>query len=281
MKQIKKKIIFAKKSTMKILIAGCGNMGLNYAQSLLKAKLVIKESIYIIEKSEQRREELKKREFNNVYECAGDFVIKADVVILSVKPQDWTELASALTPYCEDDQVFVSIMAGLSIKALQKSLNKLKVIRAMPNLPSQVGLGMTAYTSAEEVTRGELMFAQNLLSSTGKTLYLKDESMIDPATALSGSGPAYIYYFMNAMIEAGMEMGFTYSESEIMVNQTFMGSIHLHHQENISCQDWISRVASKGGTTEAALNSFNSDNIDNRIKNGLKTAFNRAVELGK
>ena len=266
---------------MKILIAGCGNMGLNYAQSLLKAKLVTKADIFILEKSADRREDLAKKDFSNIYANAGDYVHKADVIILSVKPQDWNELAIDLSPYCEDDQVFVSIMAGLSIEALQKGLKKLKVIRAMPNLPSQVGLGMTAYTSAEEVTRGELMFAQNLLSSTGKTLYLKDEEMIDPATAISGSGPAYIYYFMNAMIEAGMEMGFSYSESEIMVNQTFLGSIHLHHQENLSCQEWIARVASKGGTTEAALNSFKSNDIKKRIKIGLESAFKRAVELGK
>lgn len=266
---------------MKILIAGCGNMGLNYAESLLKARLVVKEDILILEKHKPTIENLKKRDYTSIYESPGDFIQKADVIILSVKPQDWKSLAQSMAEFTEEDQVFVSIMAGITIGTIQMDLGRMKIIRAMPNLPSQVGLGMTAYSSAEEVTRGELMFSQNLLSSTGKTLYLKDEEMINPATALSGSGPAYIYYFMNAMIETGMEMGFSYSEAEVMVNQTFLGSVHLHNQENLNCKEWISRVASKGGTTEAAIFSFNDDNVNDKIKNGIKTAFLRAVELGK
>ena len=266
---------------MKILIAGCGNMGLNYAESLLKAKLVFKEDIIILEIEEERRKFLIDRGYPRVNKNAGDYISEADIIILSVKPQDWKALAISMASFTEEDQVFISIMAGIAIEPIQNDLGRKKVIRAMPNLPSQLGLGMTAYTSADEVTRGELMVAQNLLSSTGKTLYLKDEEMINPATALSGSGPAYIYYFMQSMIEAGIEMGFSYSESEVMVNQTFLGSIHLHNQENLSCKEWISKVASKGGTTEAALLSFEEDNINNNIKSGIKAAFFRALELGK
>jgi len=140
---------------------------------------------------------------------------------------------------------------------------------------------MTAFTANEEVTKDELIQVQNLLSTTGKSIYFKDEEMIDASTAISGSGPAYIYYFMDAMMKTGMEMGFTESQASLLVWQTFQGSIHLFNKNVLSCEEWISRVRSKGGTTEAALNSFNDDNVHSSIKRGLDAAFKRAVELGK
>ena len=136
------------------------------------------------------------------------------------------------------------------------------------------------YTSADEVTRGELMFAQNMLGSTGQAMYLKEERMIDASTAVSGSGPAYIFYFMKAMIEGAIDLGFTQSEAEQLVKQTFRGSVQLQNRSEISMQEWMDKVASKGGTTEAALNSFGIK-VEGEIKAGVKAAFNRAIELSK
>jgi pyrroline-5-carboxylate reductase len=122
---------------------------------------------------------------------------------------------------------------------------------------------------------------QNLLNTTGKTVYVERESAIDAATAISGSGPAYVYFFMNSMIEAARGMGFSDSEAELLVSQTFAGALDLYKKSDLSCADWISRVASKGGTTEAALRSFEANSLHNDIVAGANAALERAVELGQ
>lgn len=256
-------------------------MGLTYATSFLKAHVATASDMMILEKSEERAAELAKKNIGTVYGHPKMCLPQADVVILAVKPQDSTLLFESIKDYVTAEQVFLSIMAGVKIETIVSALNVTKVIRAMPNLPAQIGMGMTAFTSADSVSRSELVAVHNLLNTTGKTIYLDDESMIDAATAISGSGPAYVYFFMNAMVDAAKSLGFTTSQAELLVEQTFLGSIHLQNRNDLSCSDWIERVSSKGGTTEAALNVFQSTTVNDDIKSGALAAFNRAVELGK
>jgi pyrroline-5-carboxylate reductase len=171
-------------------------------------------------------------------------------------------------------------MAGVKLDKIATALGVEKVIRAMPNLPAQIGAGVTAFTSTDPVTRIELVMVQNLLSTTGKTLYVEKEDMIDAATAISGSGPAYVFYFMKAMIESAQTMGFSESEAELLVIQTFTGAVDLYNKTDLSCQEWIGKVASKGGTTEAALRVFNEKELYNDIMAGAMAARDRARELG-
>ena len=156
-----------------------------------------------------------------------------------------------------------------------------KVIRAMPNLPAQVGMGMTVFTSSDEVTRIELVMVQNLINTTGKSIYVNNESAIDASTAISGSGPAYVFYFMQAVIDSALKLGFTAPQAELLVSQTFKGAIDLYRKTNEDCATWIHKVSSKGGTTEAAIKSFTDDMIDKKIAYGIEEAYNRAIELGK
>ena len=151
----------------------------------------------------------------------------------------------------------------------------------MPNLPAQIGLGMTAFTSSDQVTRIELVTVQNLLNTTGKTVYVEEESAIDAATAISGSGPAYVWFFMNAMTKAAGKMGFSTSEAELLVSQTFRGAIDLYNKSDLSFTEWIARVSSKGGTTEAAMKTFLANEVEKQIIGGADAALQRAVELGK
>jgi len=150
----------------------------------------------------------------------------------------------------------------------------------MPNLPAQIGMGMTAFTSTDDVTRIELVMVQNLINTTGKSLYVSNESSIDAATAISGSGPAYVYYFMNAMILAAKKMGFSESEAELLVSTTFRGAADLYNKNNFSCEEWIEMVSSKGGTTEAAVASFKKNLVQEDIIEGAEAALERAVKLG-
>jgi pyrroline-5-carboxylate reductase len=266
---------------MKILIIGGGNMGLTYAQSFLRSHITVKKDMMILEKSSKKAEELAKKDIGTVYGNPEECLKKADLIIFAVKPQDTQMLFSSIKPYVDAQQVFVSIMAGVTIKTICEALEVKKVIRAMPNLPAQIGMGMTTFTSTDEVTRIELVMVQNLINTTGKTVYVENEKFIDATTAISGSGPAYVYYFMDAMMAAAKEMGFTTSEAELLVSQTFKGAVDLYNKSNLSCSEWISRVSSRGGTTEAAIKAYNKHKVKDDIIRGARAALNRAIELGK
>ena len=200
---------------MNILIIGGGNMGLTYAQAFLRSLVTTREQLMILEHLPEKAVQLSELNLGTVYLDSKDCIKKADVVILAVKPQDSVALFEQIKPNTEGGQVFLSIMAGVKIKTIQDVLGVKKVIRAMPNLPAQIGQGMTAFTSADEVTRLELVMVQNLLATTGKAVYVEKETMIDATTAISGSGPAYVYYFMDAMIQAAKQMGFSEAEAEL------------------------------------------------------------------
>jgi len=266
---------------MNILIIGGGNMGLTYAKSFLEAHVLQEKDLMILEKSEERAAHLSTQNVGTVYASPADCLGKADLIVFAVKPQDTPNLFPILKPYVDDQQVFLSIMAGVRMEYIREELGVTKIIRAMPNLPAQIGMGMTAFTSSDEVTRIELVTVQNLLNTTGKAIYLDTEELIDAATAISGSGPAYVYYYMNAMIEAAKGLGFSESQAELLVGQTFMGSVHLENRNNLSCREWIAKVSSKGGTTEAAIKIFDNREVNDKIVEGLNAAHQRAVELGK
>ena len=256
-------------------------MGLTYAQSFLRSHITNEEDMMILEKSPTKAAELAEKNIGTVYGTPDGCIKKADLVIFAVKPQDSSAVFESIRPYVDAQQVFLSIMAGVKIKTISESLGTPKVIRAMPNLPAQIGMRMTAFTSSDEVTRSELVMVQNLINTTGKTIYVENEEAIDAATAISGSGPAYVYYFMDAMIQAAQGMGFSTSEAELLVSQTFKGAVDLHNKSDLTCEEWIKKVSSKGGTTEAAMRSFIDNKVYKDIIEGAEAALNRAVELGK
>ncbi len=265
---------------MKILIIGGGNMGKTYAKAFLRSHITTKEDLMILEKSPEKWEALAKEDIGSICQHPKDCLKEADLVILAVKPQDSGDLFTTMKPMVDSQQVFLSIMAGVKMESIAVGLGAPKVIRAMPNLPAQIGMGMTAFTSTDDVTRIELVMVQNLLSTTGKSIYVEDERFIDAATAISGSGPAYVFFFMKALIDAGRKMGFSESEAELLVSQTFKGAIDLFRKDDNSCDEWISKVASKGGTTEAALVSFSQTSLYQDIISGAEAALERAIELG-
>jgi len=265
---------------MKILIIGGGNMGMTYAHSFLRSHITSQQGLMILERSQEKSAALAKEGTFTVCLNPEECIAKADLIILAVKPQDAPALFTRIRPMLDPQQVFLSIMAGVKMKNIAQELGITKIIRAMPNLPAQIGMGMTAFTSTDEVTRIELVMVQNLINTTGKSIYVEDEKYIDAATAISGSGPAYVWFFMNALIQAGREMGFSEAEAELLVSQTFKGAIDLFRQDNFTCGEWIQKVASKGGTTEAALASFNGTSLHQDIIDGAAAALKRAVELG-
>lgn len=266
---------------MKILILGGGNMGMTYAQSFLRSRIVTADNLMILCRTYDKANQLSQTHEGRFFSDPRLCVPEADLLILAVKPQDSARLFDEIRDLVQPGQVYLSIMAGVRIASIGEALGADKIIRAMPNLPAQIGAGVTAFTSTDAVTRIELVMVQNLLSTTGKTIYVEREEMIDASTAISGSGPAYVYYFMNAMMEAAKQMGFSESEAELLVSQTFTGAVDLYNKADLSCENWIAKVASKGGTTEAALRVFRETALHEDIVAGANAALARARELGK
>lgn len=256
-------------------------MGLTYAKSFLRSHIVTEENLVVLERSLKKAEEIKKLDVGTVYGEPGTYIEECDLIILAVKPQDTSALFRSISPYITPQQVILSIMAGVTMANIAKALGTEKIIRAMPNLPAQIGSGMTVFTSSEDVTRIELVMVQNLLNSTGKAIYVEDEDAINAATAISGSGPAYVFYFMQSLIQSARQMGFTQAQSELLTYQTFKGAVELYNKHDFSCEEWIAKVSSKGGTTEAAFKTFNAEEISDSFRKGVNEALIRARELSK
>ncbi len=266
---------------MKVLVIGAGNMGLTYAEAISNSKFLKPKDLMILDSAKDKLSELKKNIRFDVYDKIENCVPKADIIFIAVKPYHASELMTEMKPFMNDEQIVISIMAGVTIQAIKDGLGVRRVIRAMPNLPAQVGKGMTSYTASDEVSRLELLTIENLLDTTGRSVRLDTENDIDASTGISGSGPAYIFYFMQSMIEAAQKMGFSDHDSKVLVGQTFEGAVELFNKNDLTPTSWMDRVASKGGTTRAALDSMEDNNIKELIKDAAYAAFNRAVELGK
>ena len=266
---------------MKVLVIGAGNMGLAYAQAISKSEYLRKDDLMILDKSPDKTVELKKVSNFDVYEDVKDCVPQADIIFVAVKPFHCDDLFAEMKPFTGPEQIIVSIMAGVTIAHVKEGLGVTKVVRAMPNLPAQIGKGLTSFTASDEVTRLELLTVENLIDTTGRSVKLDSENDVDASTGISGSGPAYIFYFMHSMLEAALKMGFTEHDSKVLVGQTFAGAVELFNNSDLSPETWMDRVASKGGTTRAALDSMEDNNVKDLIEEAAYAAFNRAVELGK
>lgn len=256
-------------------------MGLTYAEGMASSPLLTNKKLMVFDISAEKISFLNNMGIFDVYGNIEDCLPKADLVFLAVKPYHSEELFQKIKHMVNEQQIFVSLMAGVTIETIQQGLGIRKVVRTMPNLPAQVGKGITSYTEAEEVSKVELILVKNLLDTTGKSIKVKNENFIDASTGISGSGPAYVFYFMQSMMEAARKMGFSEKDSKVLVSQTFEGAVELFNQNNISPNTWMERVASKGGTTRAALDSMEDNNVKELIKDAAYAAFDRAVELGK
>lgn len=263
----------------KIAIIGCGNMGLIYANSFLRYKITSKENLLLVEKNEERQKVLSALGIGKVVTVDNALITACNIVILAVKPQDFKALAPDLKHVIHKNSVVLSIMAGTEIAFIQAALDHAFIVRAMPNLPVEISMGMTAFTASSELQHEHIMLVENLLSTTGRTLYLKEEQQLNAVTALSGSGPAYFFYFMKSLVEAGVNLGLDEHVATILAKQTMLGSFHLINNGQKTLDEYIASVTSKGGTTEAALKTFNEHGMDQVIVKALENAEKRAKEL--
>jgi len=267
---------------MKITIIGGGNMGTAYAASLAKNGIVAKEEIVIIEKNKERADFLVNEGYTATTDEINQSLSESDFVILSVKPQAFVSLSKEITDFLNPKQVIISIMAGITMEVMQKNLvNISQIVRAMPNTPCQLGMGITGYAVTDNINDGQLDNIKKILNSNGDTVLVKEEALLDAVTAVSGSGPAYFYYFLKHMVKAGTDLGLEEESASLLAKQTMLGSYHLFNQSGKSLDELITAVTSKGGTTEAALNAFDAQGVGIAIEKGLTAARDRAIALSK
>ncbi|MCA8830030.1 pyrroline-5-carboxylate reductase [Hymenobacter pini] len=266
---------------MRIAILGCGNMGMAFAKSFLHYNLVSRSDLLLLGRSLDHCQRLTAAHPGLPVAETSAVVGSYDVVLVAVKPQDFGKVAEGLRAVLLPGQVVVSIMAGIPMARLQRELSHRQVMRAMPNTPALLGMGITGFSAAPEVERSRLHQVENLLNATGRSIFLEDESLLDAVTAVSGSGPAYFYYIVQAMMRAGQEMGFSESVAALLVKQTMLGAYHLLNTSDKTPDELIAAVASKGGTTEAALRAFRAGGLAETLAAGLHAAQHRATELAK
>jgi pyrroline-5-carboxylate reductase len=205
----------------------------------------------------------------------------ADVVMLTVKPQSLDSVFADLRELLDDRQVVVSIAAGATLERLGAGLRHPAIVRAMPNTPSQIGYGMTVWAATPQVTEEQGALVAAVLGAMGKAIRVSDETEVDMATALSGTGPAYIFLVMEALIDAGVHMGFSRPVAEELVLQTMLGSVLFAAESGKHPAELRNMVTSPGGTTAAALYHMEKGSLRTVMSRAVWAAYERTVELGR
>lgn len=265
---------------MKIKLIGCGTMGEAILKSLLRKKLADKNEITVSDVAVERRELLKKKYGVNVTENNVAAVKDAEVIILAIKPQDIGYVLGQLAGQLKS-QLVISIAAGITLELLITKLNYMQVVRAMPNTPAQVGKGMTAWTGSRDLTGANRIKARTVLASLGEEQYFTDEKYLDMATAISGSGPAYVFLFIEALIDAGVHIGLPRAAAQKLVIETISGSAELIKKLDKHPAELRNMVTSPGGTTAEALYRLEMGGLRSLMISAVEAAYNKARGLGK
>ncbi len=207
-------------------------------------------------------------------------VAQSDVVLLAVKPQQMRDVAEKLAPYLSQ-QLIMSVAAGIRALDLSRWLNNYPVIvRTMPNMPALINLGITGIYATPGVEAEQRAIANDIMHAVGNTVWLENEALLDPLTAVSGSGPAYVFYFIEAMQKAAEEMGLSQQQGRELALATFLGASTLAAQSSEPISALRERVTSKGGTTFAAMTSLEQSGVSQAIVTAMKAASGRSRELG-
>jgi pyrroline-5-carboxylate reductase len=263
---------------MKLGFVGGGKMAEALMASMLQARAVEPHAIFVSDVSEERRKHLKGIYGVNVYSRNTVIPNMAELVILAVKPQQLDEVFHELQLEVHKDHLVISIAAGKTVASLQAGFPEARIIRVMPNMGALVGHGMTALCKGRTASDTDVRTATKILSCSGKVLEIP-EAAFDAVTALSGSGPAFFAFFMDAMIAAGMAEGLSQDQALEMAQQTMLGTAHVISERGISPRELITSVASAKGTTAAGLDVMEPSDLNAIVRDTLAAAARRSKEL--
>jgi pyrroline-5-carboxylate reductase len=265
---------------MKITFLGGGNMASALIGGLLNTGFPSVD-IAVIEIGAESRARLEKNFGVRCFAGPEPLAFNCDVLLLAVKPQQMREVCASVRAHLKQ-QLVISIAAGLRLADLSRWLGDYaRLVRVMPNTPAMIGAGVTGLFALPEVSEPERLGAERIMQSVGSTLWVPDESQIDAVTALSGSGPAYVFLFIEALEQAATDLGFTVMQARQLAIETVLGSARLASHSEEPAGVLRERVTSKGGTTEAALKVMAERGVKDGIVAGVIAAKARSAELGE
>jgi pyrroline-5-carboxylate reductase len=248
--------------------------------ALLTSKLVEAQDLSVSDVAPARRDYLRKKFEVAVTAENRQAIAGREIIILAVKPQALADVMNDLRGHLNPSQMVISIIAGKSLATLRSGLAHDCLVRSMPNTPAQIGEGMTVWTASSQVTTVQKKNAAAILGAMGLQLFMEEEKYLDMATAVSGSGPAYIFLFVESLIDAAQQLGFTAEISQKLVMQTLLGSAHLLQKSDLSPQELRRLVTSPGGTTAEAIATFEQAGFQDLVARAVRAAHAKAQKLG-
>ncbi|HEX6061224.1 MAG TPA: pyrroline-5-carboxylate reductase [Candidatus Limnocylindria bacterium] len=259
---------------------GGGVMAEAMIRGVLGNHLVPPSRVTVTGPRRERRAELAKQFGITALASNADAAKAADVVVLSVKPQVMPTVMKELRGKLRPDQLVISIVAGANMRALEVGLDHPTIVRAMPNTPAQVGMGVTAWYPSHAVTAEQRDHAKSIVAALGEELMVEDESYIDMATALSATGPTYVFLLMEALVDAGVHLGFSRRVAEELVLRTVEGSALFARKSGRHLAELRNMVTSPGGTSAAAIYQLEKGSLRTVLSKAVYAAYLRATELG-
>ena len=264
--------------TTRIAFIGGGNMASAIIGGLIRQGLPAAQ-VMVVEPFEATRALLNSQHGVQAHPAPGPFLADADLIVWAVKPQSFREAAAPVAPLA-GRALQLSVMAGIRAADIAAASGSARIVRCMPNTPALVGRGMTGLFDAAGAA-ADRQLAETVIRTTGDVLWVEREEQLDAVTALSGSGPAYVFYFLEAMQQAGVELGLTPEQARALAVGTFAGGAHLAAQSAEPLATLRERVTSKGGTTHAALTALEQAGVKAAFVKAMHAACVRAAELGE
>jgi pyrroline-5-carboxylate reductase len=273
-------------SNTNLSFIGCGVMAESMIAGLLRKNMVAPEKIIASHPRANRRDELNSKYKISVFENNVEAVeaireTENSIVALCVKPQRLSGVLRELKGVVAPNQIVLSIIAGAKIETLSEQLNNRKIVRAMPNTPSQIGAGISAWACTEDVDDIERGQIKSLLTALGKELRVETENMIDMATSLSATGPTYVFMVMEALTDAGVHLGFSREMAKELVQETMLGSVQFAIESNKHPAELRNMVTSPGGTSADAIYQMEKGGLRTVLSKAVYSAYQKAVALGQ
>ncbi len=266
----------------KIGFIGCGNMSAAIIKGMIQSNFNAMD-ISVSNRSIEKLQSIKKELNIGITQNNAEICENSSVIVIGVKPQMFETVCKPLANIDLSDKLIISIAAGVKTTQISTLLQQeLAVIRAMPNTPSIISEGATGLFANPQCLQQQKDIANKIFQSVGKTAWVKDENQINTVTAIAGSAPAYIYLFMQAMVDQAVTLGFNSQDARTLITQSVLGTAKLaQFRSEIDLDDLRQAVTSPGGTTFEAIQSFNNNNFSEIVKDAVNAAYNRGVSLGE